>query len=83
MHRLGPMIKLALMEHDHSVVQVDSCLDGPLHFGIIGTGIDPVELGRPRIDIAAVSRAYRTFAVVDQGNIIDRCVCVFHVVECR
>jgi len=83
MHCLRSMIELPLMQDDHSVVQIDSGLDRLLHFGIAGPGIDPMQLGRSGVHIAAIGRADWAVAVIDQRNVIDRCVCVIHVVECR
>ena len=83
MHCLRSMIELTLVQDDHSVVQIDPGLNRFLNFGIAGPGIDPMQLGRPGVHIAAICRAHRTVAIVDQRNVIDRCVCVIHVVECR
>jgi len=83
MHRLGTMIQLALMKDDHALVQVEPGFDRFLHFGVAGPGVYTIQIGRPGIHVAAVCGAYRTLAVVDQRNIIDRFVCVIHDVECR
>ena len=83
MHRLRSMIELTLVEDDHAIIQIDAGLDRLLDLGVAGPGINPMQLGRPRIHIAAICRAHRTLAVVDQGYVFDRFVCVFHIVECR
>ena len=83
MHRFGTMVELPLVKDDHALVQIEASLDRFLHFGIAGPCVNPIQLSGPGIYVAAICRAYRTLAVVDQRYIIDRCVCVIHVVECR
>lgn len=83
MHRIGSVIELALMKDDHAVIQIDAGIDRFLYFRAARSRVDPVKLRRPRIDIATICGAHWALAVIDQCHVVGRCVCVFHIVECR